>query len=397
MSMARLVITAVVVEDVPRARSPAITTSPALGAPAGPTVSRPRARPPSRLGPGVRIPARRRSAIEVEDQIVRLRKELTRQGLDAGAETIRSHLARRRPATRRSRTGAGGGHHLADPDPPRLRGPATTETSPVLVAAVRRRPAQRTLAGRHHPLAAGRRHRGGDPQHPRRPLPALSGQRPRRTITGTDVLPRLPRSLPPRGIPASVLTDNGAIFTGIPRRGGRVALEVELGRLGVRLDHSRPYHPADLRQGRTVPPDPEEMAHRPAPATTVAGLHRQLDRFRRYYNDSDRTEPLDRSTPARPTPPDPRPPDRPLPRPHYRVRHDLHRQGRHRHPAPQQPAAPHRPRHQSLAGTPITLLVDNLHIRVIHRDTGELIRELTLDPTRDYQPRGIPPDHPKRR
>jgi hypothetical protein len=33
----------------------------------------------------------------VEDHIVRLRKELTRQGLDAGADTIRSHLARRTP------------------------------------------------------------------------------------------------------------------------------------------------------------------------------------------------------------------------------------------------------------------------------------------------------------
>jgi hypothetical protein len=31
-------------------------------------------------------------------------------------------------------------------------------------------------------------------------------------------------------------------------------------------------------------------------------------------------------------------------------------------------------------------LIDDLHIRVIHRHTGDLIRELTLDPTRDYQP-----------
>jgi transposase len=35
---------------------------------------------------------------EVEDVIVRLRKELSRQGLDAGAETIAAHLARRSPA-----------------------------------------------------------------------------------------------------------------------------------------------------------------------------------------------------------------------------------------------------------------------------------------------------------
>ena len=49
-----------------------------------------------------------------------------------------------------------------------------------------------------------------------------------------------------------------------------------------------------------------------------------------------------------------------------------------------------------LAGTPVTLLIDNLNIRVIHRHTGELIRELTLDPTRDYQPRGLPPGPPKK-
>ncbi len=47
------------------------------------------------------------------------------------------------------------------------------------------------------------------------------------------------------------------------------------------------------------------------------------------------------------------------------------------------------------AGTRVTILVDDLHIRVIRRDTAELIRELTLDPTRDYQPRGLPPGPPK--
>ena len=49
-----------------------------------------------------------------------------------------------------------------------------------------------------------------------------------------------------------------------------------------------------------------------------------------------------------------------------------------------------------LAGTRVTLLIDELHIRVINRDSAELIRELTLDPTRDYQPRGLPPGPPRR-
>ncbi len=32
------------------------------------------------------------------------------------------------------------------------------------------------------------------------------------------------------------------------------------------------------------------------------------------------------------------------------------------------------------------MLIHNHDIRVINTDTGELLRELTLDPTRDYQP-----------
>ncbi|HZA15875.1 MAG TPA: hypothetical protein VE645_03090, partial [Pseudonocardiaceae bacterium] len=49
-----------------------------------------------------------------------------------------------------------------------------------------------------------------------------------------------------------------------------------------------------------------------------------------------------------------------------------------------------------LAGTPVSLLIDELHIRVIDRHTGTLIRELDLNPTRDYQLRGLPPGPPPR-
>jgi hypothetical protein len=33
--------------------------------------------------------------------------------------------------------------------------------------------------------------------------------------------------------------------------------------------------------------------------------------------------------------------------------------------------------------------VHDLQVRVIHANTGELLRDLILDPTRDYQPRGV--------
>ncbi len=50
-----------------------------------------------------------------------------------------------------------------------------------------------------------------------------------------------------------------------------------------------------------------------------------------------------------------------------------------------------------LAGTKVTLLIADLHIRLIDAHTGELIRELTLDPARDYQPTGRPPGPPRKR
>jgi hypothetical protein len=42
---------------------------------------------------------------------------------------------------------------------------------------------------------------------------------------------------------------------------------------------------------------------------------------------------------------------------------------------------------RGLAGTRVLALVDGLRVRVITED-GELIRELILDPSRDYQPHG---------
>ena len=37
------------------------------------------------------------------------------------------------------------------------------------------------------------------------------------------------------------------------------------------------------------------------------------------------------------------------------------------------------------------MLVHDLHVRVVNAATDEIIRELTIDPARDYQPLGRPP------
>jgi len=345
---------------------------------------------------------------EVEDQIVRLRKDLTRQGLDAGADTIRSHLARRTPRS------------LPDDRGPAVTGPpdfsGLPSVSTIWRILVRRgfvtpqphkrpRSSWRTFAAEkpnerwqadttHWQLADGT---GVEilnilDDHSRLALAAV----PRRTITGPDVLHAFQNAFVRWGIPASVLTDNGAVFTGLPRRGGRIALEIELGRLGVRFDHSRAHHPQTCGKVERFQQTEKKWLAAQPPAKTIAGLARQLTRFRRYYNDVRPHRAIGRRTPwqaytARPK----ATATGPYIDPHWRVRHDKvdkagtvtlrHNSNLH-----------HIGVGRCVAGTRITLLVDDLHIRIIDRYTGELLRELTLDPTRDYQPRGVPPGPPKK-
>jgi hypothetical protein len=51
---------------------------------------------------------------------------------------------------------------------------------------------------------------------------------------------------------------------------------------------------------------------------------------------------------------------------------------------------------RTYTGTRVLILIQDLNIRILNAATGELIRELTLDPTRDYQPTGAPKG-PKRK
>jgi len=47
-------------------------------------------------------------------------------------------------------------------------------------------------------------------------------------------------------------------------------------------------------------------------------------------------------------------------------------------------------------GTQVLLLVQDLSVRVIAKNTGEILRELTIDTTRDYRPTGAPKDPTRR-
>ncbi|MBV8178563.1 MAG: transposase, partial [Mycobacterium sp.] len=51
---------------------------------------------------------------------------------------------------------------------------------------------------------------------------------------------------------------------------------------------------------------------------------------------------------------------------------------------------------RTYSGTRVLILVQDLHVRIINAATGEFLRQLTLDPTKEYQPTGAPKS-PKRK
>jgi len=329
--------------------------------------------------------------LDLEDRIIRLRKELSKKGLDAGAETIRAHLQSagepRVPAAStiwRVLTRRG----FVTPQPrKRPKGAGTRFCA--------EQPNERWQADTTHwHLADGT---GVEilniiDDHSR--LDLVSKARP--TTTGPDVLASFRHAFRRYGIPASVLTDNGAIFTGKPRRGGRVALEIELDLLGVRLHHSRAYHPQTCGKVERFHQTQKKWLAAQPPAATITELQRQLDRLRRYYNTVRPHRAIGRRTPqqtyhARPK----ATPAKPAIPVHYRVRRDktdtsgvftLRYDSRLRHIGLGTENARRR----------ILVLVADLHIRVVDAETGELLRELTLNPDRDYQPLGRPPGPPPR-
>jgi hypothetical protein len=77
----------------------------------------------------------------------------------------------------------------------------------------------------------------------------------------------------------------------------------------------------------------------------------------------------------------------------HRIRHDtISKAGSH--PAPRQPTAPHR-RRANLRRNCVILFIQDLDIRIVNA-TAELLRELVLDPSRDYQSTGAPKRHAER-
>lgn len=204
-------------------------------------------------------------------------------------------------------------------------------------------------------------------------------------VNAHDVVATFQNAAQTWGYPASVLTDNGAVFTAAYRH-GIGAFENELVTLGIAFKHSRPYHPQTCGKVERFHQTQQRFLTKQRAPKTITGLQHQLDRFTTTYNTERPHRALNRRAPldaynAR-TKATPR--LQPIRIDGYRLRHDrvdaygkltIRHKGKLHHIG----------LGRRYARTPITVLIAGRHIRVL-TNNGQLIRELELDPTRDYQP-----------
>jgi transposase InsO family protein len=336
---------------------------------------------------------------DVVEAIIQLRDQLTTAGHDAGPDTIAWHLARQgirvSPATiARKLTAAGKVTRQ-----PRKR----PRASYVRFAA--ELPNQTWQADfTHYRLADGTGTGTGTgteveiltwlDDHSRYALRVSAHRRVSGLIVRAAFRAAVHAAVHAHGVPASTLTDNGLVFTtrfagGRGDRNGLTALEHELRRLHVAQKNSRPNHPTTCGKVERFQQTLKNWlrAQPTQPATTEA-LQALLDQFTDHYNHrrphrslpqhatpATRYQALPKALPAASRDPDT----------HHRIRHDriddtgtltLRHAGRLHHIGIG----------RTHARTHVILLIADLDIRIINATTGELLRELTLNPHRDYQP-----------
>jgi transposase InsO family protein len=217
-------------------------------------------------------------------------------------------------------------------------------------------------------------------------------------VTGPIVVAAFRAATTRHGPPASTLTDNGMVFTTrlAGGRGGRNGFETELARLGIIQKNSRPNHPTTCGKVERFHQTLKIwLAGRPR-ATNIPDLQQLLDDFIDIYNHQRPHQSLAKAVPAAAYQARPKAtPNDQTANSHLRVRHDrVDKTGRVtlRHHG--------RLHHIGLghehARTRVVMLIADVDVRVIHATTGELLRHLTLNPDRDYQPLGRPPGPPPR-
>ena len=251
----------------------------------GPEGLEPRSRRPKR-SPG-------RIAGLFEDEIVALRKELLDAGFDAGAETIAVHL---------------GARHNTVPSVSTIwrvlkaRGFVTPQPHKRPQSSLRRFEADLPNECWQADMTHVRLEDGAVfevlnivDDHSRLCIAARAMVR----VKAPDVIRVLHKAAETWGYPASFLSDNGLIFSTQSRYGLAGATEQELFSLGIRAKHSPSLPSPDLRKGRALPPDAQEVPGRPrGHHDQEAAPSARLDRFVDYYNNVRPHRSLGRTTPA---------------------------------------------------------------------------------------------------
>ena len=320
------------------------------------------------------------------DLIISLRTELAGKGLDAGPHTIAWHLEHHHhlkvsvASISRHLTAAG----MVTPSPNKR-----PKSSYIRFAADQ--PNERWQADFTHWWLTGNTHTEilcWIDDHSRYAISVTAHHR----VTATIVLTEFQKAYERHGIPHSTLTDNGMVFTArfAGGKGGRNLYEAELRRLGVHQINSTPNHPTTCGKVERFHQTLKRWLQRQPKATTLAQLQTQLDAFVDEYNHRRPHRSLPhQATPA--TAYTSRPKADPATRidTHDRVRTDrigetgsvtLRVNGRLHH------IGVGRIHHR----TRVLILVQDHNIRIINAATGEVLRDFTLDPTRDYQPTGAP-------
>jgi transposase InsO family protein len=318
--------------------------------------------------------------VELEDEIVLLRKQLTEGGLDAGAVTIHWHLSRRHDAVPSVssiwRILKRRGFVTAQPK----KRPRSSYVR--FAAALPNETWQSDMT--HWTLADGT---GVEivnfiDDHSRLCVASTALE----VTRATDVAEIFITAAQRHGTPASVLTDNGAIYTAA-YRGGKVIMETLLETLGVTYKHSSPYHPQTCGKVERFHQTEKKFLAKQPGATDLTELQAQLDRFVDSYNHTRPHRGIERRTPADVFAAKVKAhPAKHIPDTHYRIRHDrVDKTGcvtlRH------QSRLIHIGIGRAHKGQRVLLLIADLDVRVV-TENGDLIRQLTIDPTHDYQGRG---------
>jgi transposase InsO family protein len=347
----------------------------------------PRSRAP-KTSPGATAP-------QTVELVLRLRKQLDEAGLDAGADTIDWHLQHRHQTTvsRATINRILRRHGTVIPDPAKR-----PKSSYIRFEADQPNETWQSDVT-HYRLTHPDGTPGADVEiiswlddHSRYALHVSAQAR----VTAQVVLETFRETAGEHGYPTSTLTDNGMVYTVrfASRPGGRNHLEHELRRLNIVQKNSRPNHPTTCGKVERFQQTLKKwLRAQPVQPSTITELQALLDTFAGEYN---HRRPH-RSLPHRATPataytarPKAAPGADRSSDTHDRVRHDkinkagtvtLRIAGQLRHIGVG----------RTYAGTYVILLVHDLHVRVVNAATGELLRDLLIDPRRDYQPTRRPP------